>query len=327
VGTNIHAVRFAKKIEAKPELGYRLTGFVDEEWSGISDFKNSGYKLISDFEGFIQFLRENVIDEVIISLPMKSSYDKASRILAACEEQGVIVRNLSDIFHMKQARSKTEYFEGESLVSHYPGAMSGWGWQVAVKRVMDFLLSIFVLIILSPLLILTALLIKITSPGPVFFIHDRVGFNKRRFRLCKFRTMFEGAEQKRAQLQGINEVGGPVFKIKNDPRVTKIGKILRKASIDELPQLINVLKGDMSLVGPRPLPLRDYNGFDQDWHRRRFSVRPGITCLWQVSGRSDIPFEKWMELDLDYIDSWSLWLDAKIIWKTIEVVIKSAGAY
>jgi hypothetical protein len=142
----------------------------------------------------------------------------------------------------------------------------------------------------------------------------------------KFRTMVVGAEQKQAELEHLNEVAGPVFKIKCDPRVTLVGRFLRKTSIDELPQLFNVLKGEMSLVGPRPLPVRDYEGFDQDWHRRRFSVRPGLTCLWQISGRSSIAFDKWMELDMQYIDEWSLWLDLKILAGTIPAALKGAGA-
>jgi lipopolysaccharide/colanic/teichoic acid biosynthesis glycosyltransferase len=160
----------------------------------------------------------------------------------------------------------------------------------------------------------------------VFFAQERVGLNKRRFRLYKFRTMIPDAERKLAELECFNELSGPVFKIKNDPRITPIGKFLRKTSIDELPQLYNVLIGDMSLVGPRALPVRDYNGFDQDWHRRRFSVRPGITCLWQVNGRNNVPFDKWMELDLEYIDNWSLWLDLKILLKTIPAVVSGYGA-
>jgi len=195
-----------------------------------------------------------------------------------------------------------------------------------VKRMMDILFSLFLLVIFSPLFLVSAVLIKRSSPGPVFFAQERVGLNKRRFRLYKFRTMIPDAERKLAELECFNELSGPVFKIKNDPRITPIGKFLRKTSIDELPQLYNVLIGDMSLVGPRALPVRDYNGFDQDWHRRRFSVRPGITCLWQVNGRNNIPFDQWMELDLEYIDNWSLWLDAKILLKTIPAVISGHGA-
>ena len=170
-----------------------------------------------------------------------------------------------------------------------------------------------------------ALAIRLASPGPILFVQERVGLNKRRFHLCKFRTMVPDAEAKLTELESRNEVNGPAFKIKQDPRITPIGSFLRKTSLDELPQLINVLRGDMSLVGPRPLPLRDYRGFTEDWHRRRFSVRPGITCLWQVGGRNAIPFERWMELDMQYIDQWSLLLDFKILLRTIPAVLKGSG--
>ena len=176
------------------------------------------------------------------------------------------------------------------------------------------------------LLIVTALAIKLTSAGPIFFLQERIGLNKRRFRIYKFRTMVPHAEKLMAKLEARNEVSGPVFKIKNDPRITPIGRFLRRSSIDELPQLLNVLKGDMSLVGPRPLPVRDYEGFNEDWQRRRFSVKPGITCLWQVNGRSGISFDQWMLLDLQYMDEWSLWLDFKILAKTVPAVLKGAGA-
>jgi lipopolysaccharide/colanic/teichoic acid biosynthesis glycosyltransferase len=181
-------------------------------------------------------------------------------------------------------------------------------------------------VMLLPLFGIIAALIKLSSEGPVFFIQERVGLNKRKFRIYKFRTMVPNAEQLMAQLEQENEISGPVFKIKKDPRITSIGRLLRSTSIDELPQLFNVLKGDMSLVGPRPLPLRDYEGFSDDWQRRRFSVRPGITCLWQVNGRSSIPFEQWMKLDLQYMDEWSLWLDLKILARTIPAVLKGSGA-
>jgi lipopolysaccharide/colanic/teichoic acid biosynthesis glycosyltransferase len=169
-------------------------------------------------------------------------------------------------------------------------------------------------------------LIKFTSPGPVFFSQRRVGLNKRRFNLYKFRTMVVDAEKQMREIEHLNEASGPVFKIKNDPRITPLGRFLRKTSLDELPQLFNVLAGHMSLVGPRPLPVRDYEGFNEDWQRRRFSVKPGITCLWQVQGRSSISFEKWMELDLQYIDKWSLWLDFQILLQTIPAVLRGSGA-
>jgi len=182
------------------------------------------------------------------------------------------------------------------------------------------------IILFSPLLLIVAILIKLMSPGPVLFIQSRIGRNKRRFKIYKFRTMVIDAEKQLSKIEHLNEVTGPVFKIKNDPRIIPFGRILRRTSIDELPQLFNVLKGDMSLVGPRPLPVRDYQGFNKDWQRRRFSVKPGITCLWQVQGRTSIPFEKWMELDLEYIDKWSLRLDFEILLRTIPTVLRGTGA-
>jgi exopolysaccharide biosynthesis polyprenyl glycosylphosphotransferase len=255
---------------------------------------------------------------------MKSLYDQASRIVTLCEDQGMIVRFLSDIFNLKFGKTEAVQLEGDSMITVSTGAMGGW--QVLVKHAFDFIASLILLIVLSPLFLVVALFIKLTSPGPAFFVQERIGLNKRRFRLYKFRTMVPGAEKKLAELEHINEVSGPVFKIKNDPRITQIGRLLRKTSVDELPQLFNVLKGDMSLVGPRPLPVRDYEGFDQDWERRRFSVRPGLTCLWQINGRSEIPFEKWMQLDMEYIDNWSLWLDSKILAKTVTAVLRGSGA-
>jgi lipopolysaccharide/colanic/teichoic acid biosynthesis glycosyltransferase len=182
------------------------------------------------------------------------------------------------------------------------------------------------LILLAPMLLIVGLLIKSDAPGPALFVQERVGLNKRRFRMYKFRTMIANAEKQQAALEKLNEADGPVFKIKQDPRITRVGKVLRKTSLDELPQLFNVLKGDMSLVGPRPLPIRDYQAFDEDWLHRRFSVRPGITCLWQVHGRSATTFGRWMELDMQYIDNWSLWLDLKILAKTLPAVVGGRGA-
>ena len=304
VGTNSRSIQFARKIESKPEFGYRLIGFVDNEYAKNGDFERSGYALAANFNNFSTFLRQNVVDEVVISLPMKSLYDQASRIVTLCGEQGIIVRSLSDIFNLKSRQLDVDQFEDHPVITVTNGAMNGF--PVLVKRAMDFIASLILLTILAPFFFVIALLIKLTSPGTAFFVQERIGLNKRRFRLYKFRTMVPGAEKKLAELEDLNEVSGPVFKIKNDPRITWIGKFLRKTSVDELPQLINVLKGDMSLVGPRPLPVRDYEGFDEDWHRRRFSVRPGITCLWQVNGRSNTSFDKWMKLDMEYIDNWNL---------------------
>ena len=325
IGTNPRARLLAEKIKAKPEMGYHLVGFMDPPWPGTAVRLEDDLTLAGDLAGFTEVLRKQVIDEVVICLPLKTFYDKAQEIIQLCEEQGVIVRFLSDLFELKLGRVRTEQFEGFSLFTVYTGTIENWG--TLAKRAMDVILTSGLLLTLSPLLLLVSLIIKLSSPGPVVFSQDRVGYNKRRFRLYKFRTMIQDAEERQAELEALNEASGPVFKIKNDPRITPFGRILRKTSLDELPQLFNVLKGDMSLVGPRPLPVRDYNGFDQDWQRRRFSVRPGITCLWQVSGRSGITFDEWMKLDIQYIDQWSLWLDIKILLKTIPAVLRGAGAY
>jgi len=205
------------------------------------------------------------------------------------------------------------------------GSMHG-SPSLGAKTLLDFLIAGTALLVLAPLLAVVSLLIKYESPGPVLFVQQRLGVNKRLFNIYKFRTMREDAEQMQADLEQLNELDGPAFKMKNDPRITPLGKWLRKTSIDELPQLFNVLKGDMSLVGPRPLPVRDFKGFESDIHRRRFSVKPGITCLWQISGRSNIGFEQWMKLDMNYIDDWSLWLDLKILLKTIPAVLTRTGA-
>ena len=194
---------------------------------------------------------------------------------------------------------------------------------------LDIVISLAAIIVVSPIMLLTALLVKLTSPGPIFFVQKRLGLNKRMFHIFKFRTMVMDAEQRLKDLEHLNEANGAVFKIKSDPRITLVGAFLRKTSIDELPQLFNVLKGEMSLVGPRPLQVRDYELFEtycQDWQRKRFSVRPGITCLWQIMGRSSTTFEKWMELDLQYIRTWSLWLDLEILAKTVPAVLKGSGA-
>jgi len=324
VGSNQRALDFAKKIETSPGLGYRIIGFVDQEWPGLFALHAAGYSLATDFDGLPGFLRGAVVDEVVIALPMRSLHFRASQVAALCEEQGIILRFISNLFDLKSSRAHTEDFGGSSLITHYTGSLEGW--PVVVKRAIDIAVSLAGLIVLAPALALTAILIRLTSPGPVLFLQKRLGLNKRRFNVYKFRTMVPDAEKRIKEVEHLNEVSGPVFKIKNDPRITPIGKFLRKTSIDELPQLLNVLKGDMSLVGPRPLPVRDYEGFNEDWQRRRFSVRPGITCLWQIKGRNSIPFEKWMELDLQYIDKWSLWLDLEILLRTIPAVLKGSGA-
>jgi exopolysaccharide biosynthesis polyprenyl glycosylphosphotransferase len=213
---------------------------------------------------------------------------------------------------------------GETLITVYHATVEGWS--LLAKRALDVVLAGLLLIVFAPLFAVVAFAVRLDSPGPVFFAQERMGLNKRRFRMHKFRTMQVGAEGRLRELAHLNETNGPTFKVRADPRVTAIGRLLRRTSIDELPQLWNVLRGDMSLVGPRPLPLRDVEGFEEDRHRRRFSVRPGLTGLWQVSGRNELPFDTWMELDLKYIDEWSLGLDLRILARTIPAVVSGLGA-
>lgn len=327
VGSNRRAVEFARTIQSKPELGYRILGFADDEWAGADDLRKEGWSLLCKLEDLRLFLRRSVVDEVVIAVPLRSFHNDASEIAAMCEQQGIMLHVLSDLFNLKARPLQAVEVEGSHLISHTGGIANGW--PTVIKRVLDFSISLILLILLAPLLLLTAIFIKLTSPGPVFFVQKRIGFNKRTFSIYKFRTMVVDAEQRLGDIEHLNEVSGPVFKIKNDPRLTLIGKFLRKTSIDELPQFFNVLGGEMSLVGPRPLQLRDYELFTEggeDWQRCRFSVRPGITCLWQVNGRSSLPFHKWMELDLQYVRNWSLWLDLQILAKTIPAVLRGSGA-
>jgi len=324
IGTNQRAIEFAHQIQASPEQGYRILGFVDVQWVGTAMFNATGFQLVSDLANLAEYLRNNVVDEVAIYLPIRSLYTYAAQAAALCEQHGIIVRFDLDIFGLKTAKSRAEAFDSDHHIAAYSGQQNDWPW--LAKRTLDIVGSSLLLLLSSPLLMIVALSIKLTSKGPAFFLQERVGLNKRRFMIYKFRTMVSGAERAIRQLEQQNEMSGPVFKIRNDPRITPIGKLLRRTSIDELPQLLNVLKGDMSLVGPRPLPLRDYQGFSEDWQRRRFSTRPGITCLWQVNGRNSISFEQWMKLDIQYLDEWSFWLDLKILARTIPAVLKGTGA-
>lgn len=324
LGTNPRAIEFARKIEARPDLGYRVIGFVDNDWPGLQEFQQTSYSICCDFGGLSEYLRRNVVDEVAIYLPLRSFYEHTCKIAALCEEHGIPTRFGSDTFNLRAAHSYADDLDANAHVTTFSGTAEGW--QILAKRVIDTVVSLALLVLLAPLLVVFALLIRVTSDGPALFRQERVGLNKRRFLIYKLRTMVSDADKMLPDLEMLNEVTGPVFKIKNDPRVTTIGRFLRRTSIDELPQLINVLKGEMSLVGPRPLPVRDYEGFNKDWQRRRFSIRPGITCLWQVNGRSSIGFEKWMQLDLQYVDQWSLWLDLKILARTVPAVLKGSGA-
>ncbi|MEM9552912.1 MAG: sugar transferase [Acidobacteriota bacterium] len=318
VGTNSRALAFAETISNRPDLGYYIDGFVDDEWEGISGFRQGGGRLRASLSTLGSYLADHVVDEVVVALPVSRAYLHSKRIVSLCQEQGVAVRFISQIFDPRLAKGKLDVFEGEPMITLQ--ATGEVGFSKLAKRLLDLSVSAVLLLLLAPLLAVVALAVKWTSRGPVFFVQERLGVNKRKFRLVKFRTMVQDAEAKLAEIEHLNEVGGPVFKIEHDPRLTRIGAFLRHSSIDELPQLWNVFRGNMSLVGPRPLPVRDYAGFDDDAHRRRLSVKPGITCLWQVAGRNSIPFEQWMRLDLEYIDQWSFWLDVKILLQTIPVV-------
>jgi exopolysaccharide biosynthesis polyprenyl glycosylphosphotransferase len=327
VGSNRRAIEFAQSIQARPELGYRILGFADDQWAGSEDLQQHGWSVICNLQDLRMFLRRSVVDEVVIAVPLRSFHDYASEIASTCEQQGIILRVLSDLFNLKNRPPRADHVADSPLITHYSGVVEGW--PTVIKRGLDIFISLIALILLAPLLLITAVFIKLTSEGPILFVQERIGFNKRPFAIYKFRTMVVDAEKKLREIEHLNEVSGPVFKIKNDPRITPIGKFLRKTSIDELPQLFNVLSGDMSLVGPRPLQVRDYELFTEageDWQRCRFSVRPGITCLWQVKGRSSLPFHQWMELDLQYVRNWSLWLDLQILAKTIPAVLRGSGA-
>jgi exopolysaccharide biosynthesis polyprenyl glycosylphosphotransferase len=324
LGSNARAVEFARRIAASRERGYRLLGFVDDDWPGLAALRGAGYDVVSDCAGLDEFLRRNVVDEVAIYLPLASYYKHSSHVASLCQQHGITLRINSDLFDLKTTRWKPEEFEGDQYIATY--TYSSELWPRTVKRMFDIAVSAASLVCLAPLLILAAIAIKLTSRGPVLFVQERIGLNKRRFKIFKFRTMVLNAERMMPALEKQNEAGGPVFKMRNDPRITPVGRLLRRSSIDELPQLLNVLTGDMSLVGPRPLPVRDYEGFNEDWQRRRFSIKPGITCLWQVGGRSELSFEQWMQLDLKYMDEWSLWLDLKILTRTVPAVFRGVGA-
>jgi exopolysaccharide biosynthesis polyprenyl glycosylphosphotransferase len=324
LGTNSRAVEFARRISANPGLGYRLLGLVDDDWPGLLGIEGAPFSVVSDCAGLAEFLRKNIVDEVAIYLPVGSFYRRASEIVTLCQLHGITLRFNPDIFGLKSTYWCPEELDGNQYIATYTG--SSESWPQIVKRLIDIAGASFALLLLSPLLACAALAIRLTSAGPILFRQERIGLNKRRFHILKFRTMVPDAERLLAGIEKQNEMSGPVFKIRNDPRITPIGKLLRKSSIDELPQLFNVLVGDMSLVGPRPLPIRDYDGFNEDWQRRRFSTKPGITCLWQIGGRNEITFDQWMLLDLQYLDEWSLWLDLKILAKTVPAVLRGTGA-
>ena len=324
VGTNKRAMKFVRDIQVDSDRGQTCIGFVDDGWFADIPQEDSLVPLCGTISDLPLLLREKAVDEVVIALPLATFYKVTANIVSLCETHGIRVRIVGQLFEMNSTLPLLAAKEASAGVTvHDPT----WNELSAfVKRLFDVVVSATMLLVCLPVLLGVALAIRFTSEGPVFFKQTRLGLGKREFKIFKFRTMVVNASSMMDRLEHLNETAGPTFKLKNDPRVTKVGAFLRKSSLDELPQLINVLKGDMSLVGPRPLPLRDYAGFSEDRHRRRFSVKPGITCLWQVMGRSGILFEEWMALDSQYIDQRTFWLDLKILVQTVPAVLRGSGA-
>ncbi|MFM1768043.1 MAG: hypothetical protein RJA22_572 [Verrucomicrobiota bacterium] len=272
----------------------------------------------------VRLLHETSARGVIINA-RHTYFGDVERAIQACEIEGVEAWLVADFFKTQVSSTSLDDFYGRPVLVFRSAPEASW--QIIFKTALDLALAFVMLALLALPLLAIALAIKIASPGPVLFRQRRCGLNGSPFTMLKFRTMVTDAEQRQHELAALNEMGGPVFKVTNDPRITPIGRFLRKYSIDEFPQLINVLRGEMSLVGPRPLPVHEVERFDDPAHRRRLSVKPGLTCLWQVSGRSDVrDFKDWVRLDLEYIDNWSFWLDLKILWRTIPVVLTGTGA-
>jgi exopolysaccharide biosynthesis polyprenyl glycosylphosphotransferase len=321
VGSGRRAREAALALHGDGEAPHRLLGFVDtHDHSASEEIRRLWAGSIADLEAI---LMRRAVDEVLIALPMRSMYSEIQRTIEICSRVGVRCRYLADVFDHGRAQPRLEHGDHFSTVDIPVAPDDG---RLIVKRALDVTGAVLGALLLWPVLLCAGVAIKLASPGPILFSQERHGLHKRRFRMYKLRTMVVDAESRQGELEATNEASGAVFKIRRDPRLTAVGRVLRRTSIDELPQLWNVLRGEMSLVGPRPLPLRDVSRFTEAALLRRFSVRPGLTGLWQVSGRSDVSFERWMELDLQYIDQWSLGLDLRIIVATIPAVIKAAGA-
>lgn len=323
VGGGARAEKLASLIANRHELGYVVLGYVDND-PAFAKAELAGAPCLGSIDDLARIVASEVIDEVAIALPIKSHYTQIESAVVLLEEQGITTHVLSDLFPQKLARSQQIELGGMPIVSLH--SAPAFSWRTEAKRIFDLAVALVLLILSSPIFLLAAVAIKLNSTGPIFFVQERVGLSKRRFRMIKFRTMSADAESRMKDIEHLNEKSGPIFKIRNDPRITSVGKWLRRTSIDELPQLVNVLLGDMSIVGPRPLSVRDAVRMEEAWQKRRFSVKPGLTCLWQVSGRSNLSFEQWMQLDLEYIDRWSLGLDMTILIRTIPAIVTARGA-
>jgi exopolysaccharide biosynthesis polyprenyl glycosylphosphotransferase len=314
VGAGPRAIAFAEKLEGHRELGLRVRGFVDDEITTVP----ARWSYLGKLDVIETLLHNDVIDEVAICLPF-SQWDRMNAISQLCEEEGKIVRVPVDMLERAFSSGRIEELDGTPVYSIVSGPDRLAAF--VVKRALDVVVAASALILLSPLLLGVATWIRVRDGAPVLFRQVRIGLHGRRFEVLKFRTMVPGAEALLDELADRSEVSGAAFKMSNDPRVTRTGRLLRRSSLDELPQLWNVLKGEMSLVGPRPALPREVDSYDL-WHRRRLSMKPGMTGLWQVSARSSTSFDTWAELDLSYIDRWSLWLDFKILARTVPAALE-----
>ena len=322
VGTGRRARFVADKIASHREWGLKIFGFLTPNPEEIGQSVDGGI-IIGKLDDLKQILSAHPIDEVHVALSLLD-LDTITSILEICEEQGLRTRVMMDLYAPVLSKIHLEDFHGTPMLTFTASPMETW--EMMLKEVLDRAGSFVLLLLFLPLFLLFALLIKIDSRGPVFFVQERVGLYKRRFRMYKFRTMVDNAEGMKPALREKNDLAGPAFKMKNDPRCTRTGKLLRKISLDELPQLINVLKGEMSFIGPRP-PVPEEVVQYKTWQYRRLSMKPGISGLWQVSRRNDLDFKEWMELDLQYIDNWSLKLDFIIFLKTFPAVLFGRGAF
>ncbi len=319
LGMNHRTELFCQIIRDTAHLGADVYGYLDAK-----EVKGAPVKYLGTIDDLGVILRSEVIDMAAIFLPIRSYYDTIDLIIETCCFYGVtsyIIGNVFDADIAKRVPTSINDFGNmaySSVTIDYVG--------LACKRCFDFIAALLAIALFSPLLGAIALFIRLTSKGPIFFRQERIGLHKRTFKMVKFRTMIPDAEKMQDELSALNEMDGAVFKITNDPRLIRGGAFLRRHSLDELPQLWNVLKGDMSVVGPRPLSRRDYDLLQEDWQRKRFSMRPGLTCIWQVSkSRNDIPFMEWMQMDMDYIDRWNLKLDFQLVLKTVKTVLVGSG--
>jgi exopolysaccharide biosynthesis polyprenyl glycosylphosphotransferase len=304
-------------------LSAARTGLTYQFVGAVTEHETEGLRRLGGREDLSRVLEEARPDEVILA---EADFDEETvlGVVEAAHKQGIKVRLAPDATELLVQRGEYVPDEGAPLFELRPPVLTGWDW--AVKRAFDLGVSMVVLVLGLPIWLLVTLAIKLTSRGPVFYVDRRIGVSEREFGMLKFRTMTLGAAEQQAQLEPANEAEGALFKIRDDPRVTPIGRVLRRLSLDEIPQIVNVLRGEMSLVGPRPLPLRDYRLLE-DWHRRRYAVLPGMTGLWQISGRSQLTFDDLVRLDFTYLENWSIWLDVTIIARTIPAVLTQRGAY